>query len=62
MGLVDAFVATVLVERHLFALIDIDPDIEEPFSRLPQNASFVVHEGCVVVASALEDQMARVRK
>ncbi|MFE7854160.1 hypothetical protein [Streptomyces sp. NPDC057403] len=60
MGLVDSFGATVLVERHLFALIDTDPDIEEPFSRLPQSASFVVHEGCVVVASALEDQMARV--
>ncbi|MGW2525184.1 hypothetical protein ACWC09_51285 [Streptomyces sp. NPDC001617] len=61
MGLADSFGAVVLVERHLFALIDTDPEIEEPFSRLPPNGSFLVHEGAVVVASALEDQMARVR-
>ncbi|RPF39364.1 hypothetical protein [Streptomyces sp. TLI_185] len=61
MGLADSFGATVLVERHLLALIDTDPEIEEPFSRLPRNGSFLVHEGSVVVASALEDQMARVR-
>jgi hypothetical protein len=60
-GLADSFGAAVLVERHLFALIDTDPEIEDPFSRIPANASFLVHEGSVVVASALEDQLARVR-
>jgi hypothetical protein len=45
---------------YLFALIDTDPESEEPFSRLPGNSTFLAHEGSVVVASDLEDQMARV--
>ena len=61
MGLVDSFEAVVLVERHLFALIDNDPGNEEPFARIPGNSAFLVHEDSVVVASDLEDQLARVR-
>ena len=61
MGLADSFTAVVLMERHLFALIDNDPENEEPFSRIPDNSTFLAHEGSVVIASDLEDQMARVR-
>ncbi|PBC92495.1 hypothetical protein BX281_0156 [Streptomyces sp. Ag82_O1-15] len=61
MGLVGSFEAVVLVERHLFALIDNDPGNEEPFARIPGNSAFLVHEDSVVVASDLEDQLARVR-
>ncbi|MCX4419484.1 hypothetical protein [Streptomyces mirabilis] len=60
-GLVDSFTAVVRVERHLFALVDTDPEREEPFSRIPDNSAFLAHEGSVVVASDLEDQRARVR-
>ncbi|MGV9248885.1 hypothetical protein [Streptomyces sp. NPDC003710] len=61
MGLVDSFAAVVLVERHLFALIDSDPDNEEPFIQIPDNSAFLAYDGSVVVASNLEDQRARVR-
>ncbi|MFF3660309.1 hypothetical protein [Streptomyces olivochromogenes] len=60
-GLVDSFDAVVLVERHLFALIDNDPGNEEPFARVPGSSAFLVDEDSVVVASDLEDQLARVR-
>ncbi|WEP00645.1 hypothetical protein A6P39_043800 (plasmid) [Streptomyces sp. FXJ1.172] len=60
MGLVESFSAVVRVERHLFALVDIDPG-RETFSRIPANMRFLAHDGCVVVASDLEDQRARVR-
>ncbi|NMI62902.1 MULTISPECIES: hypothetical protein [unclassified Streptomyces] len=61
MGLVGSFEAVVLVERHLFALIDNDPGNEEPFARIPGNSAFLIHEDSVVVASDLADQLARVR-
>ncbi|MFI2207427.1 hypothetical protein ACH47Z_43580 [Streptomyces sp. NPDC020192] len=61
MGLLDSFSAVVLVERHLFALVDTDPEREDTFSQVPGNLTFLAHEGSVVVASDLEDQMARVR-
>ncbi|MFB7510789.1 hypothetical protein [Streptomyces broussonetiae] len=61
MGLLGSFSAVVLVERHLFALVDTDPEREGTFSQLPDDLTFLAHEGSVVVASDLEDQMARVR-
>ncbi|WBO68991.1 hypothetical protein [Streptomyces camelliae] len=61
-GLLESsFSAVVRVERHLFALVDTDPEREETFSQLPDNSAFLAHEGSVVVASDLEDQRARVR-
>ncbi|MCX4461435.1 hypothetical protein OOK58_01830 [Streptomyces sp. NBC_01728] len=60
MGLVDSFAAAVLVERHLFTLIDTDPDNAERFSRFPEDGTFLAHEASVVIASDLEDQRARV--
>ncbi|MER5535372.1 hypothetical protein [Streptomyces mirabilis] len=47
MGLVDSVESEVLVERHLFALIDNDPGNEEPFARIPGNSAFLVHQDAV---------------
>ncbi|WP_159046396.1 hypothetical protein [Streptomyces sp. MMG1121] len=59
-GLLESFSAVVRVERHLFALVDTDGE-GVTFSRFPEAAAFLAHEGCVVLASDLEDQRARVR-
>jgi hypothetical protein len=56
-----SFAAVVLKERHLLALIDTDPEIDEPFSRIPEDSAFRAYHGAVVLAPDLEDQTARVR-
>jgi hypothetical protein len=60
-GLLGSFSAVVRMERHLFALVDTDPEREETFAQLPDNSAFLAHEGSVVVASDLEDQRAKVK-
>ena len=61
MSLVGQFEHTVLMERHLFALIDDAPDNDDPFTVLPAPLGFLAREGNVVVESELADQEARAR-
>ncbi|WP_329169955.1 hypothetical protein OG754_01085 [Streptomyces decoyicus] len=61
MSLVGQFEHTVLMERHLFALIEDAPGNDDPFTVLPAPLGFLAREGNVVVESELADQEARVR-
>ncbi|MFI1253368.1 hypothetical protein ACH4U6_06120 [Streptomyces netropsis] len=61
MTLLRAFEDSIRVEKHLFALVDEECEADDVYVTIPGVGGMATEADVVVVSSALEDQLARLR-
>ncbi|MEV4869697.1 hypothetical protein [Streptomyces syringium] len=61
MTLLRAFEDSIRVEKHLFALVDEECEADDVYATIPGVGEVATEDDVVVVSSALEDQLARLR-
>lgn len=59
-ALIEVFEARVRVEKHLFALVDSECDVDDVYEEIPAEG-LLAREDVVVFSSSLEDQYAHTR-